>query len=68
MPDILFGHTPSVISNVTFPNELYSFMLNLHSHLPRELDLFFNLKFFSAFYFMVFMIQTDETKSVMKGA
>jgi hypothetical protein len=44
MPDMLFGHTPSAISNVTFPNELYSFMLGLHSHLPGELNFFFSLK------------------------
>jgi len=44
IPGVLFGRTPSAISNVTFPNELHGFMLDQHCHLPGELDFFFVFK------------------------
>jgi hypothetical protein len=53
MPNMLFGHTPSAISDVTFPNELYSFMLDLHFHLPGELNFFFSPKLALYFHFMI---------------
>jgi hypothetical protein len=44
---VLFGRTPSAISNVTFPNELHSFVLDQRSHLPGELHFFFVFKNFA---------------------
>jgi hypothetical protein len=44
IPDALFGRTPSAISNVAFPNDLHSFMLDQRSQLPGELNFVFVFK------------------------